>query len=432
MDFKTHLQKYLSTSDIDSLMAEMEKPWWNGLFLNPRKLSNSEFLVQFPNVIPHPIIKNAFIYHKEEYALGKNILHDLGAYYIQEPSAMLVANLLDPQEDDVILDLCAAPGGKTIAASILMNNKGLIVSNDLSYPRALTLSQNVERLGCANIVVTSFDINQANMKLNNLFTKIILDAPCSGSSMFRKEPKMRDDWSYEKVLRCAKIQINLLHQAFEMLKSGGEIIYSTCSFSYEENEEVIIEFLKTHPDATLEAIPHIPGEYRPLALPQTVRLFPHLFIGEGHFIAKIKKGGDLIKDFTKYQEEKEPLFKKIRKDFPLQDLTFYRHESIIYGLPKHIGYLGVPTLRFGVKIAEIKHGNIAYDHALSRYLDSDRSIALNEEEINKFLRGECLNKDIENGYHLVSYQGLNIGLTKASQGILKNHYPKGLRRSISL
>lgn len=418
MDFKNHLKKYLSEEDISRLIESFSHKENKGFYLNGSKMSKETLLSLFPNVKPHPIVPNGFIFDQDEYKLGKLIYHELGAYYIQDPSAMLVAHYLDPKPGQKILDLCAAPGGKSVMTSLLMKNEGLLLSNDLSKPRANILLQNVERMGLGNVVVTSYDFKNFYKDLSEQFDGIILDAPCSGSGMFRKMEEMKADWTYEKVLKNASIQKELILMAYSMLKPGGTLIYSTCSYSYEEDEEVI-EYLLSKRDVKLEYIEDFNGFYRSKKYPQTIHLFPHLFCGEGHYIAKIKKPGIL----TSYKDEEIIIQKQeFSKGNSRQISSFKLNKKLPQ---KVLEYALRPGLFLGTKIGD----KFIPSHHYSHYEKADNSISLSKEEAIKYLKGESLTKNnLESGYRFVSYLGMNIGVSHVSNGTLKNLYPKGLRK----
>ena len=210
MDFKSHLKKYLSDQEIEQLIDSLNGSDKHALLLNTGKLNEEKLLEIYPHLEKHPIVKNGYLYDKNEYQLGKSVLHELGAFYLQEPSAMLVSYLLNPAPHSFVLDLCAAPGGKSVQASLLMNGAGLIISNDLSYPRAKIIKENAERMGLSNLLIISNDFAKLSHKYQNSFDSIILDAPCSGSGMFRKNDLMKDDWSINKVYKFAEIQKNSL------------------------------------------------------------------------------------------------------------------------------------------------------------------------------------------------------------------------------
>ena len=236
MDFETSLTKYLTKQEIKKLIESFSNEEKKAIYLNKVKMSEEKLLELFPNLKPHPVVPNGYLYDKNEYELGKKIYHELGAYYIQEPSAILVAHFLDAKPGEKVLDLCAAPGGKTIQTALKMQNEGLIIANDLSKSRANILLSNIERLGISNTVVTSYDFKEFYKDFIGFFDKIILDAPCSGSGMFRKSEEMKNDWTYEKVLKNAAIQKELILMCYSMLKEGGTLVYSTCSYSFEEEQ----------------------------------------------------------------------------------------------------------------------------------------------------------------------------------------------------
>ena len=421
MDFKTHLNKYLKEDEINSLISSFSNEEKKAIYLNTKKISNCKLLELFPNIKAHPVVPNGFLYNKNEYELGKKIYHELGSYYIQEPSAMLVAHLLDAKPGEVVLDLCAAPGGKTIQTALKMNNEGLIIANDLSKSRANILLSNIERMGISNTVVTSLDFDNYYQKFGNYFDKIILDAPCSGSGMFRKSEEMKQDWTYEKVLKNAAIQKDLIHICYHMLKEGGTMVYSTCSYSYEEDEEVIKHLLETS-DAELVNIPSFKGEYRSPKYKETVHLFPHLFEGEGHYIALIRKPGLLYKSKISPME----VTRITKGKGSLKETEVYKCPT---KLPTGFEELALrPGLLLGIQFKDKK----VPSHHLSHVLDGSKSIELTKEEVIKYVKGETLNKKYPDGYHFVSYLGMNLGVVYSINGVLKNYYPKGLRFSASI
>ena len=422
MDFKTHLSKYLSNEMITKLLASFDEEEKKALLLNTSKLSKEAFINEFPNVTPHPVVENGFLYNKNEYEFGKHIYHDLGAYYIQEPSAMIVADLLDYGEGDLVLDICAAPGGKTTGIALKSKGKGQIIANDLSKSRAITLLSNVERMGLSNVIVTSLDFSRIYKSYENTFTKIILDAPCSGSGMFRKSDLMKDDWTYEKVLRCAEIQKELISYAYFMLKPGGEMIYSTCSYSYEEDEEVIKHLLSTT-DAILETLPTIEGAYLSDDN-HSIHLFPSMFNGEGHFIAKIRKPGELIK----YKDNKNIFTRNVLSKSGKKEIEEY---ELNLSIDKRLLDL---SLRPGLFVDTIKDGKKVISHHYSHVENNYKyKYEINIDDAIKFIRGESLriSDKLENEFYIVTYKKMAIGIPHFVDGQLKNLYPKGLRRNIN-
>lgn len=423
--FEQHLKKYLPDHEIEALSQELEtQQIYSCLLADTEKISLPELTEIFPSLVPHPVVPNAFLYNKEEEEPGKSLLFETGAFYLLEPCSPLVAHFLSPSEDDLVLDLAAAPGGKCIHASLLMKNHGQILANEISSSRAEVLSSNIEKYGRKNVIVCCEEPSKLGRRFPDTFSKIILDAPCSGSGMFRKEKKMRADWSLEKVHRCAILQKELILEAYDMLIPGGELVYSTCSFSYEEDEEVI-EFLLSKTDAILLEIPSFPGEYRS-SMKETVHLFPHRFHGEGHFIAKIKKPGFLPGIILKKTV--------IRKEFPdlPEGSLFINRDGEIFLTNHNLPLKGLHILRAGIKIGkkDTKRG-IIYDHAISRLMPPLLpSIEVTEEEARAFILGLTLQKTAPEGYVVLTYLSVPFALGKSVGGQIKNHYPKGLRKKI--
>ena len=413
MEFFEHLKTYLNDEEIKQLATSLTKKSEHALLLNTEKMSQEQLLSIYPSLKKHPIVKNAFIYDKDEFDLGKSVYHELGCFYLQEPSAMLPAYLLNPESGDLILDLCAAPGGKSMQASLLMKNEGLIISNDISKQRAFAIVENAERLGRGNLLITNNDFSLIYDKFVNAFDKIILDAPCSGSGMFRKENKMKEDWSYQKVLKNAEIQKSLITIAYSMLKPGGLMVYSTCSFSYEEDEEVI-EYLLNNSDASLADIPDSELFYKNKTNGYGIHLLPFLFPGEGHYIALIKKPGQLNKKTDqKYYQKKEKF----------GDYLFTLSESFSM---KHLN-----VIRYGVKIGQVDKNDIRYDYHYARFINSfDNELEIDLGSLLKYYQGETINQSINKGYILLKYQGINVDIAKSDGRIIKNRLPKGLRKKL--
>ena len=413
MEFFEHLKTYLNDEEIAQLETSLTKKSEHALLLNTEKMSQEQLLSIYPSLKKHPIVKNAFIYDKDELDLGKSVYHELGCFYLQEPSAMLPAYLLNPKPGDLVLDLCAAPGGKSIQASLLMQNEGLIISNDISKSRAFAIGENAERLGRGNLLITNNDFSLIYDKFINTFDKIILDAPCSGSGMFRKENKMQLDWSYQKVLKNAEIQKSLITMSYDMLKPGGVMVYSTCSFSYEEDEEVV-EHLLHNSEAELLDIPNSELFYKNKTNAIGVHLLPSIFPGEGHYIALIKKPGELVKKQDKKYYQKQEKF---------GDYLFTLSESFPM---KHLN-----VIRYGVKIGQVDKNDIRYDYHYARFIKSfDNELEIDLEALLKYYQGEAINKAVIKGYILLKYQGINVDIAKSDGRIIKNRLPKGLRKKL--
>lgn len=416
MNFYEHLKSYLNDEQIDKLKASLSEENKHGVLLNTKKMSDEMFLSLFPHVEKHPIVEHAYIFDKREYELGKSIYHALGCFYIQEPSAMVPAYLLNAQEGDIVLDLCAAPGGKTIQTSLLMNDSGLIIANDLSKARAFSIIENEERLGLGNIIVTNNDFSKIYKNYLSTFDKIILDAPCSGSGMFRKEDKMMQDWSYNKVLKFAEIQKELILYAYEMLKPGGTMCYSTCSFSLEEDEEVV-EYLLEKTDSEIVESNNILF-FRKGTNPLGYHLLPSMFPGEGHYICLIRKPGELVKSTTSKTSKVGKY--GFQHEYKFGDYLFGNNVSF------NTKYLNI--VRLGVKIGELFNNDIKYDYHYSHFVkDFPKKYELNEAQIKTYFTGNVINAPIDKGTYLLTYKGINVDITKSDGRMIKNSLPKGLR-----
>ena len=294
-DFQIRMKKLLQ-DEYQDFLKTYEKKRLYGLRLNLLKTSRENFLEQMPFALTEILWTPDGFYYEEESQPGKHIFHEAGAYYIQEPSAMAVVEVLAPKPGEKILDLCAAPGGKSTQIAGKMSGEGLLVSNEIVPSRAKILSQNIERMGIANAVVCNETPERLAERFPLFFDRILVDAPCSGEGMFRKEETAIHEWSPENVKMCAKRQCSILEQAACMLRPGGTLVYSTCTFSPEENEGVISMFLREHDDFAIEesALERFfaPGradwvENPADSLVHTMRLWPHKIAGEGHFIAKL-------------------------------------------------------------------------------------------------------------------------------------------------
>ena len=375
--------KYRRRKEIDELISSLnEEKSKHAVLLNPNKISTETFKKMFPNINPHPVVKNAFLYDKDEYDLGKNILHELGAYYLQEPSAMCVSYLLNISKNQKVLDLCAAPGGKTIQAAMALDGTGLLISNDLSHQRAGLILQNIERLGLGNVVITNNDFSLIYKDYFEHFDKIILDAPCSGSGMFRKQREMEEDWSYQKVLKFAEIQKELIKIAYFMLKPGGFLIYSTCSFSKEEDEDIIEELI-ANSDAELVNISNLLFTNGKNNI--GVHLLPNMFPGEGHYICLLKKPGVLNPQILK------PLkFKPNKYITTLHDPYINRFGDSLFYLGNEDNLKKLSIIRKGVKLGEISGSILKFDHHYATYIDTFESeLSINLQDAIKQIKEIC-------------------------------------------
>lgn len=426
MDFYSTLESKLGPALSESLRDSRNLPVMHGLYLNKAKLDEETLLSTFPCLKRHPIVPNAFYYQDGECEPGKHLFHHLGGYYLLDPASMLPPFALSPKPGERILDLCAAPGGKTCLMA-MMEPSSILLSNDRSYSRSLITSQNVERLGLGNVAVTAGDFGKAKSHYQGYFDAILLDAPCSGSAMFRKDKRLEEDWSIEKVQRVCAVQIELLKTASFMLTSGGRIVYSTCSFSYEEDEAIILEFLRSHPDFKAVAIADSPCLYHHEDLPESVRALPHLFPGEGQFICLLVHQGEKVAHPKAKASNLDKVSLEILSKYGLSSWSGLRNGDTLYALPEPIDIQGLSLLRRGVKVGEFVKGRFEIDHALAT-TGHLPSISIDENLAKRFLQGEGFMLNAPDGEVSLRYLNFDLGYAKIVHGYAKNHYPKGLRR----
>lgn len=458
-EFREKMKRLLG-AEYDSFIESYDKERVQGLRVNPLKISREKFDEISPfHLEKIPWAAEGYYYQPAERP-GKHPYHEAGLYYIQEPSAMAVVELLDPKPGEKILDLCAAPGGKTTHIAGRMQGKGFLLSNEIHSARARILSQNVERLGIGNAVVSSEDSGNLSLRFPGFFDRIVVDAPCSGEGMFRKDEAARLEWTPGHVIACAERQEEILSNAAVMLKPGGTIVYSTCTFSPEENEQVIERFLFTHPDFSIADKGTRPGLYPGrrswsksgmAELEKTFRIWPDKSEGEGHYLAVLKRSEDGISEKMQTKPEycsDKSVIKEV--EMFLKDLLvnpaplLLRKEYILFGdqlyliPPEMVDFKGMKIIRPGLHLGTVKKNRFEPSHGFALFLkkeDVNRFIDLPADggEIIKYLKGETLSGETslslgdKKGWVLVNTDGYSIGFAKLAGGILKNHYPKGLR-----
>jgi len=445
MDFKEHLLTFMDREEANSLLESFNNASISSFRLNSTKIDKIFDFIENNALEPLKHVKNAYYYNKEQLELGKSIYFYAGAYYIQEPAAMLVANLLNIGAGDKVLDMCAAPGGKSFNALLELNNTGLLVCNDINPLRAKILSSNIEKYGFTNTIV--LNDNSANYKkcFSNYFDKIILDAPCSGSGMFRKDDFAIKDWSIDKVYKCKEIQQSLLEDAYSMLKGQGMMVYSTCSYSIQENEEVIVEFLNNHKDMELINI-SLNDEYNDsIGIHGGLRLYPFKYKGEGQVMFLLKKNSDDFNDFVFNKKKDSLYYRRIEQDvfscldeldikYDKESVVKYKDQYYMINVP-FFDFKGVNVIRYGLHLGYMENNRFIPSHslAMSATKENKRLINLSYDDAKKYLQGYTLNNDrVGNGFAIVGFDNLPLGLVKVVNGQLKNHLPKGLKLSENL
>ena len=370
-------------------------------------------------------------YYDPDFRPGLHPYHEAGVYYLQEASAMSAVALLDPQPGELVCDLCAAPGGKTTQIAGRMLGEGLLLCNEINPKRAKILSRNIERMGVANGLVTNEHPRRLAEKYPGCFDRVLIDAPCSGEGMFRKEEAAVTDWSQETVEMCARRQAEILHSGAMLLKPGGRLVYSTCTFAPEENEQSIENFLKCHPEFELESVE---APWFTAVGEGMFRLWPHKLLGEGHFAAVLRKGDGEEGELPRFTGEKLPKqWMEFARDLKLclQAGKAVLFGQSLYWAPEALPDMrGIKVLRPGLELGEVRKDRFEPAHALALWLKTaERTIDLapDSSEMQAYLQGEVISCE-NRGWTLVQVNSFSIGWGKSDGKVLKNHYPKGLRR----
>lgn len=422
----TALMEQLLGSESGAFFDAMHAPPVRGIRLRDSK----RFFPEADCLSPIPWSDDAWVLDTAS-ALGRHPLHSAGAFYLQEPSAMVPAAALAPRDGARVLDLCAAPGGKSVQLA-RMNPNGLLVANEINPGRARTLSANIERMGIANCMVTSMAPDKLAVGFPETFDAVLVDAPCSGEGMFRKNPLARTMWSPAHAAGSAKRQQAILADAARMVKPGGRLVYSTCTFNRTENEDVVDAFLLRHTDFL--PLPFaLPG--LPAAPDGRLKLWPHLHQGEGQFTALMQRAGqsgEIPKpkpDAARadaFLREAQALLRDIVKDDLMSNARLGGVAVVLPPLPLPVD--GVPVLRLGLHAAAMSGKELRPDHALAMSAQARQQVPVDMEQAQRYLAGETL--AVPNplrGWATPVLSGFSLGWGKASHGVLKNHLPKGLR-----
>ncbi len=446
----------LLKEEYEVFLQSFKEKHFSGLRVNQLKLDVEQFFKISPFALePVPWATEGF-YYQEGDRPGKHPYYSAGLYYLQEPSAMAPVSILNPQPGDRVLDLCAAPGGKSTQIAAKLQGKGLLVSNDIKAERIVPLIKNLEVFGVKNCIVTNDNPAQLAKKLPEFFDKILIDAPCSGEGMFRKNPTAIKSWEDYGIQVCTAMQEDILKEVAVMLKPGGQILYSTCTFSPEENEGQIAHFLSSNQDFFLREIELVGGiesgrdqwvKDGTAELRKTARLWPHRVRGEGHFLALLEKRSgkhntkteiDLISPKKSGSLEKEGLealaaFWSQYLKIPLPDriVSFKNH---LYQLPQDLPDLsGIKVMRFGWYLGELKKKRFEPSQAMAMALTREEfaqsvNFQAQDQQVIRYLKGETI-EGVENqaGWTAVCVDGFPLGWAKAQGTILKNHYFKGWR-----
>ncbi len=448
--FEERMKKILKNEYAD-FRASLEDAPVKGIRVNRLKLTVDDYLSSHSDdLAPLPYTPDGFIPDNTD-GIGRTAEHHAGMIYVQDPGAMATVNALDIPKGSLVLDTCSAPGGKTSQLACAVGEEGFVFANEYVPKRAKIVVSNLERLGVKNAIVTSLDTKCFPEMFSAVFDVVVCDAPCSGEGMFRKYGEAVEEWSEENVLTCAMRQKEILSNCAETVKAGGYLLYSTCTYSPEENEEVVIDFLENHLDFELcevkSELKEVTNDGLDLSskydLKLTRRFYPHVSKGEGQYVALMKRreNSDILSTFLYKTAEKSPSKEELSvvKNFFKDNMTEVPSGRLIKqgeGISILPGSFPLPersVFMAGVMIGEVKKGNLLPHHQLFSAYGKDfirrEDISGDDGRSDAYLRGE----EIEGreckggGYTAVLYKGVPLGGGKASGGRIKNHYPKGLR-----
>ena len=425
--FLNRIQNQLG-DEYPQFLESLERPRAVALRFNPGKGEQPH--LSFVEA-PVPWEPNGY-YYTGDARPGLHPYHEAGVYYLQEASAMAPVALLDPQPGEWVCDLCAAPGGKTTQIAGRMQGKGLLLCNEINPKRAKVLSRNIERMGVDNALVTNEHPQRLAQRFAGCFDRVLVDAPCSGEGMFRKEEAAVTDWSEQTVLMCAARQQEILESACQLVRPGGRLVYSTCTFAPEENEQVIASFLQRHGDFRPEAVQ---APWFDAGENATYRMWPHKLRGEGHFAAVLKRTGDVPREtpmpvpLKKLPKAWEDFAKELHITLPSGSAVTFGNS--LYWVPEIMPALrGLKVERPGLELGVLKKDRFEPAHALALWLHSCsrmENYGADSREMAAYMHGDVVPSQ-QKGWCLVLADGYAIGWGKGDGNVLKNHYPKGLRR----
>ena len=410
-----------------AFLASLDRPRAVALRFNPLK-GEAPALPFVKEPVPWETMG---FYYDPDARPGLHPYHEAGVYYLQEASAMAPVQLLDPQPGERVCDLCAAPGGKTTQIAGRMAGEGFLLCNEINPKRAKILSRNIERMAVSNALVTNEHPQTLADRFPGFFDRVLIDAPCSGEGMFRKEEAAVTDWSPETVEMCARRQAEILHSGAAMVRPGGRLVYSTCTFAPEEDELAVEKFLETHPDFYPEPVEtpwFVAGEKG------SYRMWPHKLLGEGHFAAVLRRAGeedpeDISGSGVKLPKEWQQFAKELGIGLPEGKAVQFGQS--LYWAPTQMPDINrLKVLRPGLELGIVKKDRFEPAHALALWLKTCRSVQNYEpdsKEMAAYIHGDVVPSE-QTGWCLVTAGGYSIGWGKGDGKVLKNHYPKGLRR----
>lgn len=471
-EFLTRMQEMLG-DEFDAFLTSYDAPRTAGLRVNTKKCRTEDF----PPLVPGtwkkiPWIPNGY-FVPDGMRMGQSPLYAAGVFYLQEPSAMTPASRLPIEPGERVLDLCAAPGGKATELNARLKGTGLLVANDISNARAKALLRNLELFGSENVLVTNETPAGLSDVFPGFFDKILVDAPCSGEGMFRKDEAVIGTWTPERPDFFADLQREITSNAVKMLRPGGLMMYSTCTFAPQEDEGTVSFLLENFPEMELVEMEGYEGfsKGNPVwgngdpEIEKTVRIWPHKMNGEGHYLALFRKKGEAIP----YETEEKPIEKKNKKqknrkkdrgteapgpskaekqilsDFlsrmtapiPVEELEV-RAGKVYHSPSLPDGVRNLHFLRNGLYLGELKKDRFEPSQPFAVTLSADKfkdymNLKADDERTEKYLHGETISVEpgetaSPSGWKLVCVDGFGLGWGKLVNGTLKNKYPVGWRK----
>lgn len=440
--FETKI-KGLLQDEYDEYLKSYELPKYQGFRVNTLKADQDKWedINPFTNIKKVPWCKQGFYYTEDRPT--KHPYYYAGLYYMQEPSAMAPGAYIPINEGDKVLDLCAAPGGKSTQVAAKLGQSGLLVANDISASRAKSLLKNIENFGVRNFIVTSETPERLASRCEGYFDKILIDAPCSGEGMFRKDEGAIKSWETHGVEHCCTLQREILEQAAKMLKIDGMMLYSTCTFSPEENEGMMQEFMTKHPEFKVVPLEPVGGitSGRPEwiganeSLKGALRLWPHHLEGEGHFVCLLQRTLGEEDNCERLNPKKTIKDYDVIKEFIQEntylslDLPVIEHSGKIYLVAEDAPALnGLRIVRSGMLLGELKNKRFEPSYAIVLAYSKEMfkhtiDFKVDDANIVKYLKGETLLYEAPKGYHVICVNGYPLGWVKAQNNTLKNQYP---------
>lgn len=431
-EFEERMKKIIP--NYEKFKKELENENIKGIKINTNKITSEEFKKIFPYKIePVPYAKDSF-YLKENIKIGNHPYHHAGLFYSQDPGAAAPINSVEIKDDYKVLDLCASPGGKSIQIALQLK-KGFLISNEINNKRAQILYSNIERMGLTNVMITNDNVESLKKAYQGYFDLVLIDAPCSGEGMFRKNDEAIKNWSIDNINLCVKRQKEILDQASKMPKENGYILYSTCTYEKSENEDIIEWFTKNY-NYEVKELKNIEKftEKGLKPIEKSRRFYPHLSKGEGQFMCLLQNKNKITeqietKEANKPTKTQQKIIDEFMKNVDISlDIRIENNKLFVpvTNIPKN-----VHIISSGVQIGELKENYIIPNHyffkAYGNYFKNKCNLKIDDERILKYLKGEEIEADVKDGWGVITLDNYPLGGYKKSNNKLKNHYPKGLR-----